>query len=128
MIAEHFQPGCICVVRRRKRDGLGMHFGVLMPDLSVVDFNADTGVRHTDSGTFAEGLDVEIVRVVDPGRSTLVHQRVFQALVGPPRYDVFQMNCEKFANWITGDEARSDQVLALAVLAACGFVLAAFAR
>lgn len=107
----------ICVVRRQKLNGFGEHWGVELPNGKVVDLNHG-GVRVLSSEDFAAGRDVQTMRVVDPSKHELVRHRLHQALTAPPRYQLVGMNCEDFANWLSGEDPVSHQVIGFGVAAA----------
>src|SRR5947209_1964311 len=97
--------GPMCVVRRQKLNGIGQHYGLALPDGRVVDLNHGIGVRITSAEIFAAGRDVETVRPVDVRKYPMVRQRLQQATTAPPAYQLVGMNCEDFANWVSGEDA-----------------------
>ncbi|RYG21191.1 MAG: hypothetical protein EON93_26160 [Burkholderiales bacterium] len=117
-------PDPMCLVRRRKLLGPGDHYGLALPNGTVVDLNQG-GVRVASPEAFAAGRDVHTVRVVDRSKYAIVRERLHQALVAPPTYQLVGMNCEDFANWLSGEDAISGQVIAAGIAAAVIAVIAA---
>lgn len=117
-------PEPMCVVRRRKLAGPGDHYGLALPNGTIVDLNQD-GVRAKSPEGFALGRDVHTVRVVDPSKYHIVRERLQQAMAGPPEYQLVGMNCEDFANWLSGEDPISGQVVAIGIAAVVVAALAA---
>lgn len=108
----------IYVIKRPKREGPGYHFGLVLPDFSVVDFGRDTGIRRVDLNTFSEGSDVVTERAIPEAEHFAVYNRLRLAQLNPAQYDFWNWNCETFVNFLAGEEPRSDQVRWLGVAAA----------
>lgn len=99
----------IRVVVRRKLSGAGDHYGVALPDGSVVDLNAD-GVRCVSYHEFEKGLPVKEVYVAPVQQTAEIMVRVQEAVATPQAYRFVVWNCEHFANWVVGRPAESTQI------------------
>lgn len=106
-------PASVYVVRRFTQSGVGFHYGVLMPDRSVVDFGPDTGsvMRRQDPFEFARGRSIEVLRQVPDSEHFDAHLRMNHSLEWPRDYELAEWNCEHFATWLAGERPRSDQVV-----------------
>lgn len=100
----------IFIVRRPKLLGPGFHYGISLPEGTFVDYGRETGLRISDASTFSAMRDVEIVREVPIGEHAALRQRLRKAMLHPTQYDLMHWNCETFANWLAGEEPRSDQI------------------
>jgi hypothetical protein len=119
-----FNSQKITVVRRPKLNGVpGFHFGVRLPDGTVVDQGMDTGMRVCHPAMFSAGLPVETVREVPISEHVNVYQRLHRARFGMAPYDLLNWNCETFATWLAGEEPRSDQIRWVAVAAVVATVV-----
>lgn len=107
------------VIVRRKLAGGGDHYGVLLPDGSVLDLNAD-GVRLTVYQEFESGLPVKVVYAAPVQETWEILARVQEALSTPQAYRFLVWNCEHFANWLVGRPAESTQING-AILLGLGF-------
>lgn len=117
----------IAVIARQKLNGLGEHWGVLFSNGSVAHYTAGGGFQVASHEIFARGKEVRKVRDVPLQRASVVQQRLDQISRNPRPYHATEWNCETFANWLTGEEAVSQQVgfWAIALLAAGFAVIAA---
>lgn len=120
-------PPGLYIVRRPKLSGLGYHYGVCLPDRSIVDYNSDSIVRQGDPFQFACNHLIEVVRQVPDSEAFNAHLRLQRASFFPSEYDLLHWNCETFATWLAGEEPRSDQVR-WAILAAAAVAIVAIAR
>jgi hypothetical protein len=121
--------GGIYKIKRPKLGGLpGFHFGLALPDNSVIDFGYDTHIRHTDPYTFSAGLDIITVSPVPEIEHVNVYHRLQLAVANPAAYDFWQWNCENFVNFLIGEEPRSDQIRWLGLAAAVTTIAAIASR
>lgn len=120
------EPG-VYVVCRPKLNGLGLHYGLYLPDLSVVDWSADSVIRRHDPFGFAKGKPIMVVRRVPDSQHFHVQHRIEQAHFHPTNYDLMNWNCEQFATWLAGEKPHSVQI-GLAVVGALAAVLFLAAR
>jgi len=115
----------ILVITRPKKSGPGTHWGVYFPDGRVVDYTNDQGLRITTPGGFADGHDVNIMRVVPLEKTKMVRERLELILLNLRTYDVFAWNCETFATWLAEGNAKSEQARGAVMLAAIAMMAAA---
>ena len=113
------------VIKRSKLQGPGDHFGLVLPDFTVVDFGIETGIRQTDLHTFAEGRDIVTDRMVPEVEHLAVYERLQLATLNPAAYDFWNWNCETFVNFLVGEEPRSDQIRLLVAAAVAVLAIAA---
>lgn len=118
-------PPAVYVVRRKTLASVGYHYGVCMPDRTVVDFGADSTMRQRDPFEFASNLDVEVVRKVPESEHFNAHLRMQHVIDWPTEYDLLNWNCENFATWLAGERPRSDQVTAVLITAAAAALIVA---
>jgi hypothetical protein len=115
-ISNPFTPETgMYVIKRSKLQGPGEHFGLALPNFTVVDFGMETGIRLTDLYTFAEGKDIITDRMIPEVEHLAVYERLQLATLNPAAYDFWNWNCETFVNFLIGEEPRSDQILWLGV-------------
>lgn len=100
----------VYVVYRPKLVGPGLHYGLMLPDFSIIDLNADSVVRQRDAFGFAQGKQVMVARRVPESKHFNVQHRLEQARFIPTKYDLMHWNCEQFATWLAGEEPHSGQV------------------
>lgn len=112
-------------IKRPKLGGLpGFHFGLSLPDNSVVDFGNQTHIRITDPYTFSGGQDIVTVSRVPEIEHANVYRRLQLAMANPAAYDFWHWNCENFVNFLVGEEPRSDQIRWLELVAAMTTIFA----
>lgn len=110
-----FQP--ILVVARRKKTGLGTHWGVQFPNGYIYDYVAGLDLRVTTPEEFADGEAVSVVRRIPWNMAPTVRARLDELARNPRKYDLLNWNCESFAEWLTSGIPKSAQVFgALLVL------------
>lgn len=116
-------------IKRPMRGGLpGFHFGLALPDNSVIDFGHDTHIRITDPYTFSGGQDIITVSRVPDFEHVNVYHRLQLAVANPAAYDFWHWNCENFVNFLIGEEPRSDQIRWLGLAAAVTTIAALASR
>lgn len=123
-------PPAVYIVRRPTLVGVGYHYGVMMPDWSIVDFGTDTGnvMRRQDPFEFAGELTVEVVRRVPDSEHFDSHLRMQRSMDWPGEYNLLNWNCEHFATWLAGERPRSDQITMVLVVTAAAAALFAAAK
>ena len=114
--------GAVRVISRTKLSGFGEHWGVQLPDTSVIHLTPERGIHISPFAKFAMGQQVKTVRVVSTDKRFALMQRINVALANTAPYHPTQWNCEVFANWLTGEEPTSAQVVGWFFLAAVGGV------
>lgn len=112
----------ISVIARPKLTGMGEHWGVQLPDRSVVHNTQERGVHVVSYEEFEAGKPVRVVRHVPASEHQSVLWRVHQELANPKPYHLTDNNCEILANRVTGHEPKSPQVQFWGVVAALGLV------
>jgi len=128
-ISNPFAPEAgMYVIKRSKLQGPGEHFGLVLPNFTVVDFGIETGIRLTDPHTFAEGKDIVTDRMVPEVEHPAVYERLRLATLNSAAYDFLNWNCETFVNFLVGEEPRSDQIRWLVAVAIAALAIAARAK
>jgi hypothetical protein len=94
----------------RKKLGILRHAGVLLPSGKVAHNTPQRGEHISTVEEFADGQDVTIDFVVPDSEHAAVLNRILTAMVAPQRYDLFQNNCEIYANRMLAREAVSPQL------------------
>jgi hypothetical protein len=120
-----FDP--IRVVSRRKKNGLGVHFGVEFPSGHVVDITIDQGYRQISKQAFADGEVVTVTQEIPWNQGLFVRGRLDELRRNPRKYDLLNWNCETFAEYLVSGVAKSTQAVGLLLLvgAAIAFAIAA---
>lgn len=118
----------IFVITRRKKNGIGTHWGVQLPDGRVVDYIQDVGLRFTTQAGFAEGLAVTPVREIPWNMALTVRARLEEVMRNARKYDLLNWNCETFAEWLTAGVPKSGQVVGALLLIGLFVVVAVAAR
>jgi len=121
-----FDP--IRVVTRRKKNGLGIHFGVQFPSGEVVDITIDEGYRQISKREFADGEAVAVTREIPWNHGLFVRGRFDELRRNPRKYDLLNWNCETFAEYLTSGVAKSTQAVGVLLLIGAAIVFAIAAR
>lgn len=100
----------IAVVARPKLNGLGEHWGVLLPNGMVAHTTDDKGPHYVTYQEFAAGKQVKEIRKVPLSERQATLSRVHHEITHPSAYDLLANNCEIFANRVTGGVPESQQV------------------
>jgi hypothetical protein len=108
----------------RKKLGILRHPGVLLPSGKVAHNTPRRGEHISTVEEFADGEDVIIDFVVPESERQAVLNRILTAVAAPQRYDLFQNNCEVYANRMLARQPISPQ-LRFAVFLAVGVGLIA---
>ena len=116
-------PSGIAVIARLKLNGIGWHWGVLLPNGMVVHTTEDRGPHYVNYEEFAAGKQVKEIRKVPLSEQQATLSRVHQELSQPVAYDLITNNCEIFANRITGYVPESQQVRWGFLFALAGFAV-----
>jgi hypothetical protein len=117
-----FDP--IRVVARRKKNGLGIHFGVAFPSGEIVDITIDEGYRQISTQEFADGEVVTVAREIPWSEGLFVRGRLDELRRNPRKYDLLSWNCETFAEYLTSGVAKSVQAVVLLLLIGAAIVFA----
>lgn len=96
---------------------LGTHDGLQLPDARVIDITNDKGVQVRSYGDFGQGLEVTVVREVDPRLHGQVMANVRNAIANPPPYRLADSNCEVFVNALVCEKPESPSVKGWLILA-----------
>lgn len=118
----------ILVLTRRKKTGLGTHWGVQFPNGYVFDYVAGLDLRVTTLEQFADGEAVSIIKRIPWHLAATVRARLDELARNPRKYDLLSWNCETFAEWLTSGEPRSAQVLGTLMLIGIVALFAAAAK
>lgn len=113
----------MCLIYRSKTNGFGQHWGVLLPDGRVADYQSVEGLRICNIEKFSAGLDVHIEKAVPLSEWSGVFSRLDGLRQAPPDYHLIDWNCETFARWLVGEPPRSEQINDLAILATIGIAV-----
>lgn len=111
----------IAVIARPKLNGLGEHWGVLLPNGMVAHTTDGKGPHYVTYQEFSAGKQVKEIRKVPMSEKQATLSRVHQEISQPSDYDLLANNCEIFANRITGGAPESQQVKWGFLLALAGF-------
>jgi hypothetical protein len=129
LFPHHFaRAGKFLVLRRRKLTGAGTHDGLQLPDTTVVHLTDSGGAQHVTYEEFRQEQAIAIVRDVDMNLYYDIMQRVRSALSEQKPYHVIEWNCERFVNWLIGEEPVSPQVNGWFFVGSAVGVLAFLAR
>lgn len=86
------------------------HVGVLLPNGYVAHCAPGRGEHVSTIEEFAAGYDVTIEKPLPPADHGPTLQRVSAAVHSARPYDLFNNNCEMFANRAIGQEPHSTQI------------------
>ena len=100
------------IISRRKLNGLGRHYGVMLPDGRCFDLQP-WGVRELTLEEFSSGLEVRIEQEVPFCDQELIKRLEWMAQKNI-RYGVIKFNCESFARFLATGKAESKQIKYLA--------------
>jgi hypothetical protein len=115
-------PYAAKLISRAKRDGIGNHYGVLLADQSVIEFDP-SGVNVTNLRAFASGASVYAHAIAPREALSSILQRAHSALKQDIPYRLIDSNCEHFARWLIGLPRESKQISFVALLALVAAVL-----
>ena len=94
----------------RPKAGALRHFGVLLPEGCVAHCSPSKGEHISTVSEFAAGNDVLIEKVVPVSEHNATLERIAASMHRGGAYDLLLNNCEIFANRITAQAAKSDQL------------------
>lgn len=114
----------MAIISRPKLNGLGEHWGVLMPNRLVAHNTAEKNVHLVTYEEFAAGRTVKVVREISQSQWVTTNWRLQQELMNQRRYDLINNNCEIFAARITGQPEESPQIQGLLFLSFTVMILA----
>ena len=101
--------GSIALISRPKLNGLGKHYGVLMPNNTV--YHLDKPGQNADSlELFSQGKACAVERIADLSEHASILNRLHEAIKNPGIYNEITNNCEHFANWIISGKKFSPQL------------------
>lgn len=100
------------IISRRKLNGLGRHYGVMLPDGRCFDLQP-WGVRELNFEEFSSGLEVRIEQEAPFCNQELVKRLEILAQKNI-RYGIIKFNCESFARFLATGKAESKQIKYLA--------------
>lgn len=104
------------LIQRHKLAGPGLHYGILLPNGSVIDLQPE-GIRHLSLEQFLAGKTFKIVE--SNGKINEVLDRLYSAQIEKKEYSLFENNCEHLARRVVSgqNESRQIQWLFLALIA-----------
>lgn len=117
----------VCLISRRKRSGLGRHYGARV-GRAVFELQKLEGVRRLRIEEFARGQSVTVEREVrgESARAALIRLRATPGHFS--RYRFLDGNCEHFARYVVDGLRKSDQISALLAACVLGVLLFALKR
>jgi hypothetical protein len=127
MFIWHYQQPVRILVRPKIGGGGGEHYGVGLPDGTVLDLNV-SGNRVLSHDDFGAGLPVRIEYTAPANEIPAIMGRVEHVLVQPHAYRFWEWNCEHFANWVAGRPAESSQIKGVVFVGATLAILGAMAN
>jgi hypothetical protein len=120
--------GPIRLVTRRKKNGLGIHFGVQFPSGRVFDITIDQGYRQISKQEFADGEVITVTREIPWSQGFLVQGRLEELRRNSRKYDLLNWNCETFAEYLISGVAQSAQAVGVVILIGATIIFAIAAR
>lgn len=110
----------ICLIFREKLTGVGAHYGVLIGNERVIDFQADVGFRSITLEEFRQNKKITIEQ--EENYSPAIEERFKKLISENNKYDLLLNNCEHNARMIVAGVKRSTQINFLLGLCAMIFI------